>query len=87
MCRITNSPTGQPIPFSAGFPTSGDGDAVFSLFPFANDPNGIYGRNTYTQALSSDARGRIFSGKVDYNFHRFNNNSQTFTARYNYTDE
>lgn len=70
-----------------GYPTSEAGDAVFSLFPFPNDPNGIYGRNTYTQALSADARGAIFSGRLDYNFHKFNNNLQTFTARYNFTND
>ncbi|CAN5131377.1 hypothetical protein BH20ACI1_BH20ACI1_13730 [soil metagenome] len=78
---------GQPVNFTSGFPTSLDGDAVFSLFPFANDPNGIYGRNTYTQALSADARGRIFSGKYDWNIFKINGNQQTFTARYNYTDD
>ena len=73
--------------FLPGYPTSIDGDAAFSLFPFANDPNGIYGRNTYTQALSADARGRIFSGKYDWNIFKINGNQQTFTARYNYTDD
>ncbi len=78
---------GQPVIFTRGYPTSVDGDAVFSLFPFANDPNGIFGRNTYTQALSADARGRILSGKYDWNIFKINGNQQTFTARYNYTDD
>ena len=73
--------------FRAGFPTSFGGDAVFSLFPFANDPNGIYGRNTYTQALSTDARGRILSGKIDWNIFEINQNQQILTARYNNTDD
>lgn len=77
---------GDPTPFTPLFPTSVGGNAVFSLFPFANDPNGIYGRNTYTQALSADARGRILSGKVDYNFSSFNH-PQTLTARYNNSDD
>ncbi|MCY7376791.1 MAG: carboxypeptidase-like regulatory domain-containing protein [Pyrinomonadaceae bacterium] len=72
--------------FTPGFPTSVGGDAVFSLFPFANDPNGIFGRNTYTQALSADARGLILSGKFDYNF-SMRGRAQTFTARYNFTDD
>ncbi|HVF50697.1 MAG TPA: carboxypeptidase-like regulatory domain-containing protein, partial [Pyrinomonadaceae bacterium] len=29
-----------------GFPTTFEGDAIFSLFPFANNPNGVYGQNT-----------------------------------------
>ena len=69
------------------YPTSVGGDYVFSLFPFANDPNGIYGRNTYTQALSADARGLISSGKLDYNFKAFDGRPQTLTARYNFTDD
>ena len=68
-------------------PTSHTGDLIFSLFPFPNEPTGIYGRNTYTQSLSADARGRIFSGKVDYNFLQNTSKPQAFTARYNYTDD
>ena len=78
---------GNPVPFAAGFPTSLDGDAVFSLFPFPNNPGGIYGRNTYSQALSADARGLILSGKVDYNFNLFDGRPQSLTARYNFTDD
>ncbi|MCY7346995.1 MAG: TonB-dependent receptor, partial [Pyrinomonadaceae bacterium] len=86
VCR-TGPGNGVATNYSRGFPTSVGGDAVFSLFPFANDPTGVYGRNTYTQALSADARGRLFSGKIDYNFPLFNQQTQTFTARYNYTDD
>jgi len=73
--------------FNFGFPTSIDGDAVFSLFPFANDPNGVFGRNTYTEALSTDARGLILSGKIDLNLFRIKGNQQVLTARYNYSDD
>lgn len=73
--------------FLPGYAVSDDGNAVFSLFPFANDPNGIYGRNTYTQSLSTNARGRILSGKYDWNIFKINNYQQTFTARYNQTDD
>jgi hypothetical protein len=76
-----------PFLFSPGYPTSVGGDAVFSLFPFANNPNGIYGRNTYTQALSTDAKGRILSGRADWNAFRIGGNQQTFTARYNNTHD
>ncbi|CAN5614790.1 hypothetical protein BH18ACI1_BH18ACI1_13980 [soil metagenome] len=69
------------------FPTNLVSDAVFSLFPFANDPTGIYGRNTFTKALSTDARGVILSGKVDYTLFQNTERPQTLTARYNYTDD
>ncbi len=62
------------------FPTNLNGDTVFSLFPFPNDPTGIYGRNTYTKALSTDARGVILSGKVDYNFFTNTERPQVLTA-------
>ena len=68
------------------FPTAVQSDAIFSLFPFANNPNGIYGRNTFTQSLPSDARGIILSGRYDYNF-KINDRPQSFTARYNFTDD
>ncbi|HSK74666.1 MAG TPA: TonB-dependent receptor, partial [Pyrinomonadaceae bacterium] len=69
------------------FPTNLNGDTVFSLFPFPNDPNGIYGRNTYTKALSIDARGVILSGRLDYNLFQNTERPQVFTARYNFTDD
>ncbi|MBA3247525.1 MAG: carboxypeptidase regulatory-like domain-containing protein, partial [Pyrinomonadaceae bacterium] len=34
------------------------GNAIFSLFPFPNNPNGIYGENTFTQQLPASARGK-----------------------------
>lgn len=82
---LTNGVCSQP--FTPGFPTSIAGDAVFSLFPFANDPSGIFGRNTYTQEQSIDARGRIFSGKIDWNLFSIRGNQQTLTVRYNDTDD
>ncbi|HVF57923.1 MAG TPA: TonB-dependent receptor [Pyrinomonadaceae bacterium] len=75
----TNAPT-------FAFPTTLGGDAVFSLFPFPNDPEGIYGANTFTQQLPASARGRILSGKVDYNFH-IAGRPQSVTERYNFTDD
>jgi hypothetical protein len=76
-------PVGSPNFF---FPTAGAGDAVFSLFPFPNDPAGIYGENTFTQVLPADARGVIASAKMDYNF-KYRERQQSFTVRYNYTDD
>lgn len=77
-----------PIPNPPGdqFPTSIYGDAIFSLFPFPNNPTGVYGVNTLTQALPASAQGKVVSGKVDYNFD-LAKRRQDFTARYNFTDD
>lgn len=76
-------PIGSPNAF---FPTSIGGDAIFSLFPFPNNPNGVYGANTFTQSLPASAQGKIVSGKFDANG-KFRDRSQAFTARYNFTDD
>lgn len=68
------------------FPTTSGGDAVFSLFPFPNNPNGVYGANTFTQELPSSARGLILSGKLDYDF-RLGERAQSLTGRYNFTND
>ena len=60
--------------------------AIFSLFPFPNNPDGIYGPNTFTQALPASGRGAILSGRLDNNF-TIGGRQQTFTARYNFTDD
>jgi hypothetical protein len=77
-------------PFSGGaitaFPTTVSGDAVFSLFPFPNNPNGIYGSNTLTQALPGGGQSKNVSGKVDVNF-RLGKRAQSITSRYNFTDD
>jgi hypothetical protein len=84
---LTGSPfdpiTGLPI---FAFPTTGGGDAVFSLFPFPNNPTGVYGLNTFTQQLPANARGTILSAKSDVNFKAFEK-QQSFTIRYNFTDD
>ncbi|HLL13922.1 MAG TPA: TonB-dependent receptor [Pyrinomonadaceae bacterium] len=84
--------TGLPLglldpnePFRA-FPTSVDGDAIFSLFPFPNNPRGIYGVNTFTQALPAGGRGVIASVKIDGNF-KLGGRGQTVTERYNFTED
>jgi hypothetical protein len=84
--------TGLPLglldpntPFRA-FPTSVDGDAIFSLFPFPNNPRGIYGANTFTQTLPSGGRGVIASIKIDGNF-KIGGRGQTVTERYNFTED
>jgi hypothetical protein len=68
------------------FPTSEDGDAVFSLFPFPNNPQGPYGANTFTQELPAGARGFIGSFKVDGNF-KWKGRQQSVAERYNFTDD
>lgn len=68
------------------FPTSVMGDAIFSLFPFPNNPGGAYGENTFTQNLPANAEGKVFSGKVNGNFRAFDRGHQ-LVARYNFTDD
>jgi hypothetical protein len=68
------------------FPTSLQGDAVFSLFPFPNNPNGVYGRNTYTQLLPASAQGYVASFKMDYNRQLWGR-EHSFVGRYNRTND
>ncbi|MDX6306941.1 MAG: hypothetical protein QOI77_3910, partial [Blastocatellia bacterium] len=75
--------TGLPTSF---FPTSVNGSAIFSLFPFANNPGGVYGANTFTQVLPASARGTVFSGKIDDNF-KISGKEQSITGRYNFTND
>jgi hypothetical protein len=67
-------------------PTSAGGDAIFSLFPFPNNPQGIYGANTFTQTLPANAAGKVLSAKFDANF-RLGGREQSLTNRYNFTDD
>lgn len=46
------------------FPASIPGNAIFSLYPFPNNPRGPYGGNTYSAVLPADAEGTRFSGKL-----------------------
>lgn len=75
---------GGPLDFY--FPTSLQGDAVFSLFPFPNNPSGVYGRNTLTQVLPASARGLILSARSDADFVAFRA-THRLSGRYNYTDD
>lgn len=68
------------------FPTGLRSSAVFSLFPFANNPDGVFGPNTFTQSLAAGGRGAILSGRVDKNF-EIGERKQTLTGRYNFTDD
>ncbi len=81
---LSNDPfTGQPV---RSFPTTISGDAIFSLYPFPNNPNGIYGTNTFTQVLPASEQGKVLSGKVDGNF-KVGRRQQSITSRYNFTDD
>ena len=78
--------SGNLIDQAFAFPTTIQGDGVFSLYPFPNNPAGVYGSNTFTQVLPSSGRGTVFSGKVDDNF-KFRERPQSVTGRYNFTDD
>jgi hypothetical protein len=82
------------------YPASVPGNAVFSLFPFPNNPLGPYGENTYSTVLPADGHGWRFSGKLGREFKGdppggkwwkaiFTTKAHVdqFTARYNFTDE
>ena len=77
-------------PFSGAaivaFPTTVSGDAIFSLYPFPNSPNGIFGSNTLTQSLPASSQSKNISGKVDGNF-QIGRRAQSITSRYNFTDD
>jgi len=68
------------------FPTSIDGNAFLSLYPFPNNPGGPYGRSTFTQVLPAGADGNIFSFKLDQNLNAFGK-SHVLSGRYNFTDD
>ena len=80
---FANPFTGQPV---STIPNSRNGAAIFSLYPFPNNPQGVFAENTFTQTLPADGRGTIFSGKIDHNF-LLGNKKQSFTSRYNFTND
>jgi hypothetical protein len=80
---FNNFLTGEPISAS---PQTRQSAALFSLFPFPNNPTGIYGDNTFTQVLQASGRGVVLSGRLDNNF-KFYGRQQTVTGRYNFTDD
>src|SRR5262245_9597404 len=69
-------------------PTYTSGDAIFSLFPFPNNPVGPYGENTFTQILAADGHANLYSLKLDHAFRLFVPDvTHEFSARYNSTDD
>lgn len=80
------------------FPTSMAGNAIFSLYPFPNNPLGPFGRNTYTTVLPADAKATRLSIKIEHQFGHSNvskrrmpwslfRGGDTLTARYNFSQE
>ncbi len=80
---FTNPYTNAAI---AAIPNTQSSGALFSLFPFPNNPAGVFGANTFTQTLPANGRGLILSGRLDNNF-GFAGRQHSFTARYNHTDD
>ena len=75
--------TGSP---TTANPTGQNGAAILTLFPFPNNPEGIYGANTFTQVLPAGGQGKVFSAKLDGNFNLWHR-PQSVTGRYNFTDD
>ena len=84
------------------YPASVPGDAIFSLYPFPNNPAGPYGDNTYTALLPASGHGTRFSTKIDHQFQgnkkvpqgpwwksllNYKSYGDRITGRYNLTDE
>jgi hypothetical protein len=81
--RLTSLDPVQVFPL---FPASLPGNAIFSLYPFPNNPLGPYGANTYTTVLPADGEGTLFSIKLDHHFTVLGAR-HTLTGRYNFTDD
>lgn len=79
---FTNPFDGSPM---SAIPSRRNGSALFNLYPLPNNAEGVYGKNTFTQQLSADARGGIGSLRMDYNFGGAR--PQSVTGRYNYTND
>jgi hypothetical protein len=60
---------------------------VYSLYPFPNNPRGPYGKNTFTQVLAASANGNIGSFKFDQPNLTLFGKQNSFTGRYNFTDD
>jgi hypothetical protein len=71
---------------TALYPDSIRGDALWSLYPFPNNPLGPYGGNTLTQALSGDGSANVYMGRLDRAFD-FKALTNLLGIRYNASDE
>ncbi len=68
------------------FPTTAYGDAIFSLFPWPNNPLGPYGANTRTEILPADADGLVWSIKADQRW-QIGSSLQVLAGRFNFSDD
>ena len=57
--------TGLIVNGVPSFPDTPVGDAIFSLYPFPNDPKGPYGPNTYSSQLPAEGNGLQTSMRID----------------------
>ncbi len=80
---FSNPFTGDP---TVALPTGRSGSAIFSLFPFPNNPLGVYGINTFTSVLPEGGRGKVFSTKLDDNF-KVGGRDLSITGRYNFAED
>jgi hypothetical protein len=86
LCNLQNPSTPFDLQTCNTTPTTLGGSAIFSLFPFPNNPNGVYGANTFTQVLPASGRGLILSARLDHEF-SLGERAQSLTGRYNFTDD
>jgi len=80
--RILNPGEGLTS-FTTSRGNSPGGENVLSFYPTPNNPDGPYGKNTYTEVLPSDGHGQIGSFKLTQQIKE----KSTFNARYNITDD
>jgi hypothetical protein len=67
-----------------GFPGATPlGFNIFSFYPLPNNPDGPFGRNTYSEELPADGEGQIASFRLTHQVTQDN----TLNARYNFTDD
>ena len=92
---------GPPPPLPAPvqlYADSAPGDAIYSLYPFPNNPLGPFGLNTYTKVLPADAQATRLSAKLEHQFGQaainkgrrpwsFFSYGDTLTGRYNFSQE
>jgi hypothetical protein len=92
---IFEPPGNPPTPLYA---VSAPGDAVFSLYPFPNNPLGPFGNNNYTAILPANAEATRLSAKLEHQFGQsgsgkgrrpwsFFSAGDTLTGRYNFSQE
>ena len=62
------------------------GDALWSLFPFPNNPLGPFGGNTFTETLPADGNANVYAGSIDHDFSNGTWHNSLF-LRYNGSNE